>query len=642
MIYTSIPNGYRAVPLESDLGSFSWSISLLVRAGAAGKNELVMLANLPDSRAYLGCLADRENKVREWVQIWVQDLEGLLDIDQGLAEQLTGEQLDRRWRRHWQATKNLSPSQIIAETAVENLRPFYLDAQQLKVVCPKTAEGTEWRVCRNDAELEQAKLPKSSQSIWRYLAVGDAAKGTAMYCSTDKRAPVGGLAQERSAALGFKPELIPINPQGGQVAVRVHPPLDFGDYADLIGGATIAEIGARKRDCEAAILASTLGVLGQDGRRHGLMLGNNNAAELFYLRLRLVLQAGKALLANLRGNQCPLLNLDPCSFGIGIQATGELPWAWTTTCELVRPGRAVTFAIPNTDQVRFIAAGDTGIPAYCPSTASRRGDMGVTIRPLRINVEDRRVSIEGSIWVSSPFPVETSDIVRFRLTQAGIAGEFFAAVVLDKPGLLQEIKFRTWNRDMTPEEIAQLRRFEGGKLERSWCEFIPVLSSPYDFYSFSLVGARALLVNPTNLVSGVIDELERLGRVAGNQLPAGASLPQVVDAVEKILAAEKGNEILSAVQIFGQLPNRPKQVDFLPPRMWAETIALLVRLMPGLGNASVCADYGAAPSGGLHVPLEETIAALENLCARARSLVISDWNSNRELRSLLAEIKSSI
>ena len=39
--------------------------------------------------------------------------------------------------------------------------------------------------------------------------------------------------------------------------------------------------------------------------------------------------------------------------------------------------------------------------------------------------------------------------------------------------------------------------------------------------------------------------------------------------------------------------------------------------------------------------LEEPLAALENLCFRVRSLVFSDWNSNREVQAVLAALRDS-
>src|SRR5437762_9882474 len=97
----SIPPGYRAVPLDASPGRFSWPACVLARESGASGTELVMLANVPDARAFLGCVLDSAGKVREWLQLWVQNLEDFGTNDTGLEDQVSSAQLDRRWRTHW-------------------------------------------------------------------------------------------------------------------------------------------------------------------------------------------------------------------------------------------------------------------------------------------------------------------------------------------------------------------------------------------------------------------------------------------------------------------------------------------------------------------------------------------------------------
>jgi hypothetical protein len=602
-----------------------------------------MLANLPDQRVYLGCILDGKDMVREWVQIWVQNLEDFGATESGFDDQISSEQMDRRWKRYWQAASEANPAAILVEPPAEQLRPLYLDIGKWRVVRPATPEGQEWVLCRDDLRLAEAGLSKYSQSLLRYLRAAGAS-GTGRFVAADARAPLEQTALARSAELGFDPAWVAINPQGAAMAVRIHPPLDFEDYLDLLSGATTAEVGARKRDFESALLLSSLGTSGGGGRRHGFMLSGNNAAELFYLKLRVLLQAGRAVLRHLHEHQCPLLNLDPASFGISLGASEELPWPWTTMCELLRPGRAFEFKIPDTEEVRFVAVGDSGATAYCPAGRSRRGDLMATIQPIRVNVDEsgQRVAVEGRLRLASPEPVDLSDLVRFRFSQGRIPGEFYGTVTTEGAGLRREIEFRTWPRALTPQDIAQIKRLEGGKIERCWCELIPALSSPYDSNSLSILGARALLVHETNPLPEVVDILEQLGRAASDQLPPGAGLEPTVPVVQQLLATNEAFGRLAVHHLFGILPDAPKSADSLPPQLWAEALAILLRLMPGLGAVSQCADYGAAPGGGLHAPLEEPLAALENLCARARSLVFSDWNANKEVRAVLAELRNSL
>jgi hypothetical protein len=337
-----------------------------------------------------------------------------------------------------------------------------------------------------------------------------------------------------------------------------------------------------------------------------------------------------------------LLNLDPASFGILPGACEELPWPWMTRCELLRPGRALKFKIANTEEVRFVALGDSGAAAYCPGGRSRRENLMAIIHPLRVMVdEQQQVAIEGRLRLSSPEPIELSDVIRFRFSEGQIPGEFCGPVITAGAAVRTELEFRTWPRPLTSRDLAQVRRFEGRDIHRCWCELIPALSSPYDFYSLSILGAHALLVHGKNPLTAVKDEWERLGRAASAMLPPGAGVDQAVPVVEGLLATGEGFGCLAPKHLFGALPDAPAESD-LPAALWAEALTILLRLMPGLGTLSLCSDFGAAPHGGLHLPLEEPLAALENLCLRVRGLVFSDWNTNREVRAVLAALRDSV
>lgn len=636
----SIPKGYRAVPIDLDASLFSWPVSILVRDGGAKSCELVMLANPPDARAYLGCIVDDRSMVREWLQIWVQNLEDFAGLDSNNTSQSSSEQLDRQWRHYWQATRDASPTAMVLEPREEKLRPLYLDVSRWRVVTPRSPEGNEWALCRDDQKLSDAGLPRYSESTKRYLWAPGGPAEFGRFAEANGSGRTADTTKDSVATIGVEPSWLAINPQGAAMAVRIHAPLNFEDYAGLLGGATIGEITAGKRDFEAAQLVSSLTDQGQDGRIPSL-LGRGNGAELFYLKLRLVLDAGHALRDYLRQNQRPLLNLDPNSLGVFPGASGELPWPWITSCLLVRPGQAVSYVIPGTTQTRFISLGESGLPAYCPSGLSKRSNLTVTIRPLRVSLdEEQRVSIEGKIWVAAPVPVAASDMVRFRLTQGQITGDFFGAVIVERTESRQEIEFRTWPRAMNTKEFTELKRCEAGKLELCWCELIPSLSSPYDMYSLSILGMRVLLSHLGNPLSVVVDEMERLGRTAGKHLQGNSSFQEAVSVVERLLGEGMGGGCLKAEHLLAGQLSRQASSEWMTPRLWAETLTILLRLMPGLGPLSECADYGAASDGGLHMPLEKPIAFLEQLTARARCMVFSDWSANREIRLALEDVFS--
>ena len=81
--------------------------------------------------------------------------------------------------------------------------------------------------------------------------------------------------------------------------------------------------------------------------------------------------------------------------------------------------------------------------------------------------------------------------------------------------------------------------------------------------------------------------------------------------------------------------------DLVPASLWFDTLALLVRMLPGVGPDSVCCDYGDAPRGGIHKIYEPVQSALDTLLVRTRSLIVIDWRFNREIHGVLRRFSTS-
>jgi len=73
----------------------------------------------------------------------------------------------------------------------------------------------------------------------------------------------------------------------------------------------------------------------------------------------------------------------------------------------------------------------------------------------------------------------------------------------------------------------------------------------------------------------------------------------------------------------------------LPAELWWATLAMVLRMFPGLGPDSECKDYGDAPPGGLHRVFERTMAELDQLIFKTRSLIVPDAASNQEIAAVV-------
>jgi hypothetical protein len=78
--------------------------------------------------------------------------------------------------------------------------------------------------------------------------------------------------------------------------------------------------------------------------------------------------------------------------------------------------------------------------------------------------------------------------------------------------------------------------------------------------------------------------------------------------------------------------------ELLPPELWYHVLAAIVRLFPGIGPDSYCKDFGDAPALALEVPFNKPLEDLEKLLVRSRSLIVIDWNANREVHSAIRDV----
>ena len=633
-----MPAGFRLIPLAEESSIWVWRLAVVVKEREGGSEELVLLAGSPDMRVYLGAVVDGRGLPREWIEIWVQNLIGL--GRSGSEVGLTNDRLDARWKDHWQWLVETIPQRMLLSPEAIPSRPIYINLEAGCAVVPRLEEGRNWELCRDDSALQAAGLESYAGTTTRYLWATPSGRQTPIFLGTDPESPAGTSMGQAGPEVGFGTDWLPLNPQGGQMAIRSHAFLTFDDYVDMLNGATVDEIKERKPGCVGDSLAASLAPEGAGGWRLPTVAPRAPALEVFHLKLRLLRQAAAAVDSWLRRNRTPLLNLDPASFDVDVSGGDGLPWPWTTKCSLSRPGRAMAYAIPGSDVTQFVPFGRPGLPDFCLEGLGETVDEETTIRLLTIAADtEERLTIEGHLTTKAL--VRSSDHVRLRLRVPGLDDLTFFGRVTGSSSAEGGVSFTTWPRGYATAQAERLRREVGRRIVRCWCAIRPVLSSPYDFYSLSVLGLRTLVANANNPLTALVGDLEDLGRAAGREFKEKAAIGKLGIAVESLLAAKGAWPRLQPIQVVGgartdAIPNPP-----FPPRLWAEALAVLLHLTPGLGTVSQCEDYGAAPHDALQAPLAEPLAALESLAARTRSLLFDDWAANREARAILARLRTS-
>jgi len=73
----------------------------------------------------------------------------------------------------------------------------------------------------------------------------------------------------------------------------------------------------------------------------------------------------------------------------------------------------------------------------------------------------------------------------------------------------------------------------------------------------------------------------------------------------------------------------------VPIRLWAEVLASIIRMFPGIGPDSLCPDLAYVPAAGLETVFDATLSELSALLTRTRSLMLGEWQVNEEVRNVI-------
>jgi hypothetical protein len=174
-------------------------------------------------------------------------------------------------------------------------------------------------------------------------------------------------------------------------------------------------------------------------------------------------------------------------------------------------------------------------------------------------------------------------------------------------------------------------------------DVIPLLSAPCDMYSLAILGARALLVNHDTTLAIVADELLSLARQVALEHNDNNLLGERIRAIfqnDPRWLNSLGPHRLS--RDTGDALTPQEAFDLIPADLWFNALAMLVRMLPGIGPDSLCRDFGDAPRGGIHKIYDLVIDDISTLLVRTRSLIVIDWRFNREIHSVLRKFSATV
>jgi hypothetical protein len=634
-----IPDGYLAVPVHR-VDESPLRLCVLVRQTpdpTAG--QFVLLRELHDARVYAGCVTDAGGRLRDWIELWVQNVDGLDASLPAYRETFSNHSLDERWKDCARSLAEIAPDNFI-ETGWEakHPRPTLLDLSKIAPVFP--GEGDDrWELCRDDRVLQEAGLPGYSTSLFRYLYQPGKGNSTG-FISTVSGAPENAVTTTLSEAT--ENHHIAFNAQGGLMLATTLFPIAYDEYADLLSGKPWKGIEHGKKTFSFGGVYSTLSdwqEIQQNGAhlflssygRHGRLV------ETFHLKLQLFTDALRLVRLFVQRQQLPCLNLAADSFRVKLTDLGtRLPYFWTAQCALVKPSHAYALPIEAGEFRHFIRARVPGTSAYLPEglSTSLQGSGSVRIRKL-LPPNQGRTTLEGTLVLQEKLTASPNDLLWIRLPLTSGRVDLYGHLYQTESLAQGEARFRTIPQKLSEGVVKALTAAEGVSFARSPFEVVPLLSTPCDLYALAVLGVRTFLVNDQMSLAVALDEMLSLARQVAAEHRADASLiERVADLLQKDtrFANSLGPHRLLREEV------SPEEIyKIIPPDLWHSILAAIVRMFPGVGPDSICKDFGDAPALALESVFDAPLRELEQLLVRSRSLIVIDWTYNREVSSAIEE-----
>ncbi|MBN1764501.1 MAG: hypothetical protein JW860_04525, partial [Sedimentisphaerales bacterium] len=360
-------------------------------------------------------------------------------------------------------------------------------------------------------------------------------------------------------------------------------------------------------------------------------------AEVYYLKLNLLHQLATAVQTIIEKQKQPILNLNAQSFRVALNGVGQyVPFLWSARIVPADSGDVITLPVQTSDAHYYIPATQGGTSVYRPVSASLfvKGRATVRIRQVLPDTSEG-VILEGTLASQERVQTGPRDLLWMRLTLAEGRLDLYGHLEEDSALAAGEWRFRTIGRNLTGSELKSIKAAEGVPIPETPFEIISLLSSPCDLYSLAVLAVRILCVDKETTLPVALDEMLSLARQVKLDYSDEHDLPirikQIFDSDQRW-----GQSLWPQRLIYKNI-TPADAFEVMPQDLWYKTLAMMVKLFPGIGPDSVCRDYGDAPSGALHRIFDGLLQDLNELLLRSRSLILADCRFNREVNKLIGK-----
>jgi hypothetical protein len=596
----ALPPEFKAVPFPETQVGPGLKLCLVVRTAAHPKTKgyFELLRDFPGVIVFLGCLTDQEDRPHQWVEIWVQNRRTLCladALEEEAKAEMTSVSVDGHWANQCDVFDNAGPGMLL-KTGWESShpKPLFYDPAAGCLVYP---------------ELPLPQLPASA---------------------SEAAEPKGSF-------------LVPVNPDGGLLMTVPHFPLSYDDGVDLIGGRPWKQIeSASSFTLDGAY--RRLEKVGGDGRGYGCLYWGQHEMtgrliEVLHLKLQLLAAAFRAVRRSVQVQDLPLLNITDESFRMRLHPiSSDLPLLWTLELVLTKTSRARGVNLPEKDCKRFELFGEADNSVYSQAgiaeTFAGKGNLIVTkVSPL----SSGEMTFEGTLTTRTALDdFSPQDLLEFTLPLADRPEVFHGHLLREAAAKKGVYGFQTVARQVTPAILEALQN--SGEFVKRDFKIIPIIGTPIDLFALSVLAVRTLLVCSQSTINATRAELNRLGLLAAERNEPAAELEERIRALlEEDAKAENPRWLpeLGPQRLLQGESDARETLRRVPLEIWADVLAFMLQLQPGVLPESFCRDNADFPPGNLAAVFDRPIERLESLLVRTRSLLLVDWNFNREINQIV-------
>ncbi len=650
---SALPNGYAPVSLSDAQGELLRTplrVAIILKAEGS-RASLVTLHETLDARSYLAAVLDSNDRVHRWLELSVQDSSAALAAPAAYREALNNASLDARWTAACDAAMATGDAGFIS-TGYEREQPppLFIDAKTKQFIKPRDKRtNATWALCTDEALLAKKSAASYSGTMARHLyqpELGDA--GDIMPLDV-----LGNDPAALTAALGIAGEPIALNAGCGLMSLRPLAALSLEQYADAIKS-TNSDAGAGDSVLRSIMVASergTGGTIVNGGVNGFLRLTGVGVAgrliEALNLQLMAISQAVKGVRAWTAATQSPLLNITSGSFAVAMPPPAfALPFWWTARTELMLGGDAAELMIPNARTRYFLPGHVGGSSIYSPTAMARASSGRGFIRPRNITPEGAGQIVECTLSTQERISAGPNDLLWLRAGSGQSRIDLHCFIDQQSALATGEIRLRSLPQKLSEATQARLR--SGTPISDAAFELVPLLSTPCDLYALGVLAVRVLLVDAKRALPVAMDEVQSLAASASQMIDSGLDLPariaRVIDSDKRFAESLGPHHILGSQYVTGSGAGLTyaEASAVIPSSLWCKTLAMIVRMLTGIGPDSRCSDFGEAPVGAIHRVFDSTLDEAHHLLGACRTLIVNDHELTTEVRSVLAGCAAGI